>query len=116
MKLEPNAICDEATRRGLRLIPRGDKLEVIPKSRLTPDFTNVLREHKAELLAFLECGDCNAPLARASWLHVAKQVLATEFDGLLDNSLRGSLKTGLRSINHPLCQRALERLEGHGKP
>jgi hypothetical protein len=109
MKLEPNEIYQEATRRGLRLIPRGDKLEVNPKSRLTPEFTDVLREHKEELLAFLEVCNHRSPLDCAPWLHVAKQALAGEFDGA-DNSTIQRLAVGLRGIGHPLCQCAIERL------
>ena len=41
---------EEAARRGLRLEPRGDKLAVIPASRCPPDFADVLRQHKHELL------------------------------------------------------------------
>jgi len=44
------------------------------------------------------------------WLHVARQILADEFDGC-DHSTRESLTIGLRSIAHPACRRALERLQ-----
>jgi hypothetical protein len=54
-----------------------------------------------------------APVQRggseAQWLHVAKQIIAGEFDGC-DSSTSESLRTGLRSILHPACQRALARL------
>jgi len=43
----------EASRRGLRLEPRGDKLAVIPGDRVPSDFADVLRQHKAELLQWL---------------------------------------------------------------
>jgi hypothetical protein len=43
----------EATRRGLRLEPRGDKLAVKPRESVTPDFAELLRQHKGELLAWL---------------------------------------------------------------
>jgi hypothetical protein len=33
----------------------------------------------------------------------------------MDNSVRGSLETGLRSIIHPVCQRALDRLRDRNK-
>lgn len=48
----------EATRRGLRLEPRGDKLAVIPANRVPPAFADVLREHKAELLDWLARSPC----------------------------------------------------------
>ena len=114
MRLEPTEICHEATRRGLRLIPRGDRLEVIPTSRLTPEFTDVLREHKVELLAFLEVSDRNVALACAPWLHVVKHILAGEFDGADDSTIE-AVTVGLRGIRHPLCQEALERLNSHRK-
>ena len=43
-----------AVRLGLRLEPRAHgKLAVIPGDRVPPDFAEVLRQHKAELLAWL---------------------------------------------------------------
>jgi hypothetical protein len=41
----------EATRRGLRLKSAGDKLAVIPKGKCTPEFADVLRQHKQEILS-----------------------------------------------------------------
>ena len=51
-------LCLEASKRGLRLEPRGDKLAVIPADRLAPDFAAVLREHKGELLHWLNRPPC----------------------------------------------------------
>lgn len=51
-------LCLEASKRGLRLEPRGDKLAVIPADRLAPDFAAVLREHKGELLDWLNRPSC----------------------------------------------------------
>ena len=99
----------EATRRGLRLEPRGDNLAVIPGRLCPPDFAAELRQHKAELLALLEANASNLPSDCAAWLHIAKQVLAGEFDGA-DKSAVESLTIGLRGINHPHCQQALGRL------
>ena len=48
----------EASRRGLRLEPKGDKLAVTPANRCPPDFAAVLREHKGELLAWLSQAPC----------------------------------------------------------
>lgn len=48
----------EATRRGLRLEPAGDKLAVRPKGKCPPDFANKLREHKVELLVWLGRSPC----------------------------------------------------------
>jgi hypothetical protein len=44
------------------------------------------------------------------WLHVARQVLAGEFDGA-DCSTVESLIIGLRGIDHLTCQRALNNLK-----
>jgi hypothetical protein len=94
---------------GLRLEPRGDKLAVIPANRVPPDFANALRQHKRELLDWLETGAVSLTPDCVPWLQVAHQILAGEFDDC-DCSTRQSLTIGLRSIVHPLCQRALERL------
>jgi hypothetical protein len=47
----------------------------------------------------------------AAWLHVAQQILAGEFQGA-DASTCESLWIGLRSIGHPSCRSALQRLAG----
>jgi hypothetical protein len=103
----------EATRRGLKLEPAGDKLAVRPKGKCPPDFANVLRAHKGELLDWLETRTANLPPDCAPWLHIARQILAGEFDGA-DNSTFESLTIGVRGIRHPLCQQALARLKGRG--
>ena len=99
----------EAARRGLRLEPRGDKLAVIPGDRVPPQFADVLRQHKRELLDWLESRAAGLSPDCAPWLYIARQVLAREFDGC-DDSTRESLCIGLRSVPHPLCRCALERL------
>ena len=103
-------LCQRAVRLGLRLEPRGDKLAVIPAKRCPPDFAAELRQHKGELLDFLEGQAAGLAPDCAPWLHVARQILAGEFDGA-DNSTIGSLTIGLRGIRHPLCQQALVRLK-----
>lgn len=104
----------EAFRRGLRLEPRGDKLAVIPGDRVPPEFADTLRQHKAELLAWLETKDANLSLDCAPWLHIARQILAGEFEGA-NSSTRESLAIGLRSIRHPVCDEALVRLKARPK-
>jgi hypothetical protein len=99
----------EAARRGLQLEPRGDKLAVIPGDRVPLEFADVLRQHKRELLDWLEARAAGLTPDCASWLHIARQVLASEFEGC-DGSTRESLRIGLRSVHHPLCRCALERL------
>jgi hypothetical protein len=100
-----NELILEANRRGLHLEPRGDKLAVTPRDNLTPDFAAALRQHKGELLALLESKTAGLPADSAPWLHVARQVLAGEFEGA-DKSTRESIIIGLRSIRHPLCAQA----------
>jgi hypothetical protein len=107
--MTPPELCHEAIRLGLRLEPRGDKLAVIPAKRCPPDFAAELRQHKGELLDFLEGQATGLAPDCAPWLHVAKQVLAGEFVKA-DSSTVASVTIGLRSVLHPLCQRALERL------
>jgi hypothetical protein len=101
----------EATRRGLQLEPRdGGKLAVMPADRCPPDFADVLRQHKLALLALIEAQSHPLPADAAPWLHVARQVLAGEFDGC-DRSTTQSLCIGLHRIEHPRCREALERLQ-----
>ena len=100
----------EATRRGLRLIARGDKLEVTPKSRLSSEFAAVLREHKAQLIALLEIPDRDLEHYYADGLHMAEQILAGEFDGA-DSSTTENLFVRLRDFADPQCQLAVARLK-----
>jgi hypothetical protein len=109
--MTPSELIHEAERRGLRLEPRGDKLAVIPASRCPDDFAAVLLKHKAALLAYLHAGAISLPADCLPWLHVAKQVLAGEFDGC-DKSMRESLTIGLRGIHHPIAGKAMEYLKG----
>ena len=43
---------------GLRLEPAGDKLAVYPRGQCPPDFADTLRQHKAELLDWLDRTPC----------------------------------------------------------
>ena len=108
--MTPRELCSEATKLGLRLEPRGDKLAVIPANRCPADFAAVLRQHKSELLELLESTAFNLTPDCRPWLHVARQVLEGEFDGGMTASMRQSLIIGLRSIPHPRCVEALARL------
>ncbi len=97
---------------GLRLEAAGDKLAVYPRGQCPPDFADILRQHKGELLDWLEAKTYNLTPDCAPWLHIAHQVLAGEFDGC-DHSTRESLTIGLCSISHPRCRRALAWLQDH---
>ena len=54
----PHDLYLEATRRGLRLEPAGDKLAVFPKGQCPPEFAETLRQHKNELLGWLTRPPC----------------------------------------------------------
>lgn len=56
--MNPHDVFLEARKRGLRLQPAGDKLAVTPKGACPPDFAAVLREHKGELLRWLNSPPC----------------------------------------------------------
>jgi hypothetical protein len=103
-------LCLQAAALGLRLEAAGDRLAVTPGRLCPADFAAELRQHKAELLALLEANTANLPSDCAPWLHVAKQVLAGEFDDA-DKSTIESISIGLRSIQHPICTRGIERLK-----
>ena len=110
----PRDLYIEAARRGLRLEPAGDKLAVIPKGKCPPDFADILREHKRELLDWLETRTIQLTPDQQPWLNVARQVMDGEFNrefGAPDCSTVESLNIGLRSIPHPLCVRALAWLK-----
>jgi len=108
-KVSENEIYREATRRGLRLVTRGDKLEVTPKNRLTPEFEAALREHKTELLALLEVSSRDLENYYTAGLHIADQILSGEFDSA-DSSTVENLFVKLRDFADPQCQRAIARL------
>jgi hypothetical protein len=94
---------------GGRLEPAGDKLRVLLPADSAPELRDAIREHKGELLGLLDARAANLPPDCAPWLYIARQVLEGEFDGA-DRSMTESLTIGLRSVNHPDCRRAVERL------
>ncbi len=51
--MKPHDVFLEARKRGLQIAVAGDKLAITPKGACPPDFLNVLREHKADLLDWL---------------------------------------------------------------
>ena len=98
---------------GGRIEPAGDKLRVLLPADCKPELKASIREHKRELLDWLETREVQLSPDCIPWLHVARQILAGEFDGA-DNSTVESLTIGVRGIRHPLCQQALARLKGRG--
>ena len=98
-----------AARSGVRIEPRGNMLALIPKGKCPPDLRVAIRQNKAALLSWFEARSGGLPADCVPWLHIAKQVLAGEFDNA-DNSTRQSLAIGLRSIQHPQCQKAFQHI------
>ncbi len=58
--MNPHDVFLEARKRGLRIAAAGDKLAVMPKGACPPDFADVLRQHKTELLDWLSRPPCPA--------------------------------------------------------
>jgi len=102
-------LIDEAPVWGIRLERNGTKLVISPASKCPPEFKELLREHKAEILDLLEARDDGLSPDCRPWLHVARQVINGEFGGA-DSSLREALVIGLRGIAHPICRDALKLL------
>jgi len=103
------AILIRAQRLGLHLQVEGERIAIAPARLCPPELLVMIREHKPEVMSLMEDRACHLPPDCIPWLHIARQILAGEFDGA-DGSTRDSLRTGLRSINRPLCQCALQRL------
>lgn len=95
---------------GLTLKPKGDRLSVIPASKLTPELASQLRAAKPQVLAILEAEAAGLHPSCGPWLHTAKQIMLGEFDGG-DRSTLKSLWYGVRGIGQPACQAARLRLE-----
>ncbi len=95
---------------GLKFRRNGDCIDIRPARLITPELLARIRANKPGLLALLETEAAHLPPDCAPWLHIARQVLAGEFNGG-DRSLLGSLLIGVRTINHPVCQQARSRLE-----
>lgn len=94
---------------GGRIEPAGDRLRTFLPPDCSPEIKDAIRQHKLELLNLLEARTKGLTDDCAPWLHTARQVLASEFDGA-DRCLVESLTIGLRNIPHPDCQRALDHL------
>lgn len=108
-RLMGQILIEEAPVWGIRLAKRADKLVIAPASKCPPELRELLRANKAEILSLLEAEADGLAPDQAPWLHVAKQVLLSEFDKA-EESAREAVFIGLRSIGHPLCRRAVEKL------
>src|SRR5947207_3006351 len=56
--MTPRELFYESVRRGLRLEAIGDKLVVTPASRCPPDFAEMLRTHKGEIIQWFNTPPC----------------------------------------------------------
>lgn len=107
---DPGVILARCLKLGLRVWADGDRIGIAPSERIPPDLLDAIRDAKPALLPLMREGKAHRLTADCiPWLYVARQVLAGEFDGC-DRSTRESLVIGLRSVLHPIAQRALERL------
>ena len=87
----------------------GDKLRTMLPRNCPSELKTAIRANKPEIMVLLEAKAAHLTPDCAPWLHIARQVLAGEFDGS-DRSMIASLCIGLRNIKHPDCQHAIERL------
>lgn len=106
---EAKAILTRARALGLTLRRKGDRIAVRPARLCTPDLLDTLRSQKRAIMDLLEAETTHLSRDCAPWLHIARQVLAGEFDGA-DGSTTESLWIGVRNIRHPVCQQAAARL------
>jgi len=97
---------------GLRVWRDGDRLAIAPARCCPPELLAQIRAAKPQLLAWLEAEAAGLRADEVPWLHVARQVLAGEFDGC-DRSTAASLRIGLRPLvarGVRLARRAEEHL------
>jgi len=107
---DPVGILSRCRRLGLKVWAEGDRIGIAPAQSIPPGLLDEIRAAKPDLLPLVRDGEAHQLTPDCiPWLHVAKQVLAGEFDGV-GGSLAESLRIGLRSINHLACRAALRRL------
>ena len=106
------AIVARARNLGLTLCVEGERIAIAPARLCPPDLLAEFRHHKPAVMALLEAKSANLAPDCAPWLHIARQVLAGEFDGC-NRSTHESLSIGLSAVAHPLCRRALAQLTTH---
>jgi len=82
---------------GLRVWRDGDGLAIAPARSCPPDLLAQIRAAKPQLLDWLDAQASDLPADEIPWLHIARQVLAGEFDGC-DRSTAASLRIGLRAL------------------
>lgn len=101
---DAGTILESCRAAGLRVERDGDCLVIRPADRVAPELLNAIRAHKPDLLALLDRG------APTPWRHVARQVLAGEFDGGTRSMLQ-SVLMGLRGSDQHDHREAASRIE-----
>jgi hypothetical protein len=114
MKPEQNKIAekivDALERQGATLA--ADRAGVFIVGACPEHLEKLLNRHRRQVVAFLLRRQTAAAVARRAWIHIARQVIASEFYGA-DRKTLQTLEAGLRTLpHHPLCQLALRRLDG----
>jgi hypothetical protein len=95
---------------GGRLEQAGDKIRVLLPADCSPTLTEQIRQHKQEILTWLEARNSNLAPDCLPWIGVARQILDGEFDGC-NKSTCESLIIGLQHVEHPTCKRALNKCQ-----
>ena len=118
MSESPIAILNRARSLGLQLTIEAGRIAIRPARLCPPELLQAIRREKTALLDLLaEAKNAHLPPDCVPWLHIARQILAGEFDAG-DRSLLDSLLIGVRNRTHPACQAARARLEimlGHNR-
>ncbi len=110
MNMSASNLLHQCRAAGLTVRLDGSEIAIKPARRCPPELLAAVRAAKPALMELLEIEAANLPADCKPWLHVARQILAGEFNGA-DGSTVASLVIGLRSVNHPQCRRALNRLQ-----
>jgi hypothetical protein len=95
----------EATRREIRLTPKGTKMLLESVAEVDPDFEIVLLQHKSELMRLLK-----------GKRHLAMQIIAGDFDGCDREVFRTVLEDLSANPFDPLCRQAIDRLKVNVRP
>jgi hypothetical protein len=98
-----------ARRHGLTLWVEKGQIGIAPARFCPPALLAAVRANKPRLITLLQARAAGLRDDEIPWLYTARQILDGEFDWA-DSACRESLTVGLRSIRHPDCQAALERV------
>ena len=74
-------ICAEARRWSVRLERRSGNIAVIPAGRAPAEYLQLIRANKSAVISWLEAIEAGLQRDQAGWMHTAKQVLLSEWDG-----------------------------------